>query len=81
MPRDTLLAAVGGFLVILGASMALRPRTMTAASQDDDGKPLALTQANVLWTRLLGTALLCLGVVLTIAGFVGVRADPDPVGF
>ena len=81
MPKDTSLWALGAFLVVMGGCMALRPRTMTAATQDDDGKPLALTPANVLWTRLLGMAFFCLGVVLTIAGFVGVRGDPDPIGF
>jgi hypothetical protein len=54
---------------------------MTAATQDDDGKPLPLTPANVWWTRILGVALAGLGIVLIIAGFVGVRGDPDPVGF
>jgi len=61
--------------------MALRPRTMTAATQGDDDKPLPLTPANVWWTRILGVALAGLGIVLTIAGLVGVRGDPDPVGF
>jgi hypothetical protein len=70
------LIVVGGVLILVGGGMALVPGAFLG--QDDDGKPVPPTPANVRWTRIIGVALVVLGVVLVCAGIVGVKGSDDP---
>jgi hypothetical protein len=73
------LIVIGGMLILVGGGMALVPDGFLR--QNDDGKPIPPTPANVRWTRILGVALVVLGVVLVCAGIVGVKGADDPVLF
>jgi hypothetical protein len=73
------LVVIGGLLILVGGGMALVPDAFLG--QDDDGKPIRPTPARVRWTRVIGVALVVLGVVLVCAGIVGVKGTDDPVLF
>jgi hypothetical protein len=74
-PVDFLIV-IGGMLILIGGGMALVPGAFLG--QDDDGKPIPSTPTNVRWTRIIGVALVVLGVVLICAGIVGVKGSDDP---
>ena len=70
------LIVIGGMLILIGGGMALVPDGFLR--QNDDGKPIPPTPANVRWTRILGVVLVVLGAVLVCAGFIGVKGTDDP---
>jgi hypothetical protein len=73
------LVVIGGLLILIGGGMALVPEGFVG--QDDDGRPIPPTPTNVRWTRVIGVALVVLGVVLVCAGIIGVKGADDPVLF
>jgi hypothetical protein len=79
LERIPFLALTGAYVLLVGGLMAIWPRTVTSMSQDGDGKPIPVTPANVRWVWILGVALVLLGIILIVSGFLGVKGDPDPV--
>ncbi len=77
--RVHFLTLMGSMLCLIGGCMAIWPRAVTSMSKDEDGNPIPMTPANIVWMRVMGIALFILGVVLIISGIVGVKGDPDPV--
>jgi hypothetical protein len=81
LDRIPFLALIGAYVLMVGGLMTVWPRTMTSMSREEDGKPIPVTPANVRWCWILGVALVLLGIILIVSGFVGVKGDPDPVLF
>jgi hypothetical protein len=72
---------IGGLLFLLGGPMAAWPAAVISVSRDEDGSPIPLTPANVRWMRIVGVAIIVLGVAVIRAGIVGAKGAEDPVLF
>jgi hypothetical protein len=71
------LTGVGVLLVFIGGGMLIWPRAIVSISQNENGKSIPLTSANIWRMWLFGLAIVTLGILFIAIDLLQVKGADD----